>query len=183
MARDEMKDGDWKRNPPMNKTLFGFQHPVPGWNGEQLEAWRGDSLIGLTYALSRPGNAYRDWIAPFVELDDGLLETAGWTEFWLHLTETKNLPRQWMRWAHAFSQRFRKVTPGTPVDTQLFTYFLETDFVLTADKALIDTLEECRPYAPCRLPAGKLVPGGNSGVDALFEFLKSPNGPARRRRE
>ena len=76
----------------------------------------------------------------------------------------------------AFPQRFRKVTPGTPGDTQLATYFLETDFVMSADKALIDTLQECRPYAPCRLPAGKLVPAGNPGVDALFEFLDSSMG-------
>ena len=32
------------------------------------------------------------------------------------------------------AQRFRKVTPGSPGDTQLSTYFVETDVVITADK-------------------------------------------------
>ena len=98
MAREEMKEAGWKRNFFMDKTFFSFSHPVPGWNGEQFEAWRGDSLIGLTYALRQPGNAYRDWIAPFVELDTGLLRSAGWVESGTRLADKTALPRQWMRW-------------------------------------------------------------------------------------
>jgi hypothetical protein len=172
-ARKEMMDIGWKRNPSMDKTLAGFKFAVPGWHGDMVEAWRIDSLVGWTYALSRPGHAYRDWMAPFVELDDGLLRSAAWGEFWLYKADKKVLPRQWMRWAHSFAQRFRKVTPGSPGDTQLSTYFVETDVVITADKALLDILEECRPYAPCPLPDGELVPAGAPGVSKLFEFLDS----------
>jgi hypothetical protein len=172
-ARKDMIASGWKRNPPMDKTLAGFPHPVPGWRGEMVEAWRMDTLTGLTYGLARKGNPYRDWIAPFVELDDGLLDSAAWVEFWLHLTDRSALPRQWMRWAHGFAQRFRKVTPGSPGDSQLFTYFVESDVVITADKALIDILEECRPYAPCRLPDSKLVPAGGPGVASLLRMLES----------
>jgi hypothetical protein len=68
-----------------------------------------------------------------------------------------------MRWAHSFAQRFRKVTPGAPGDTQLSTYFVETDVLITADKARLEILEECQPYAPCPLPKGKLVPAGDRG--------------------
>jgi hypothetical protein len=78
-----------------------------------------------------------------------------------------------MRWAHSFAQRFRKVTPGSPGDSQLSTYFLETDVVITADKALLEILDEFRPYAPCQLPEGKLVPAGASGVANLFRMLES----------
>jgi hypothetical protein len=145
LARKEMIGLGWKRNPPMNKTLAGSEEPVPGWRGEMVEAWRVDTWLHLTYGLARYGNPYRDWIAPFVELDAGLLASADWTEFWLHLADKSAMPRQWMRWAHSFAQRFRKVTPGSPGDTQLFTYFVETDVVITADKALLDILEECRP--------------------------------------
>jgi len=173
MARKEIIEAGWKRNPPMDKTMCAFPEPTRGWNGSPFEAWRADSLSSLTFALAQRGNAYRDWIAPFVELDTGLLTSAGWIEFWIHLADTAALPRQWMRWAHAFSQRFRTVTQGTPGDCQLSTYFLETDFVVSADKALIATLEECRPYAPCTLPVGKLVPSGSPGVDALLRFLDS----------
>jgi hypothetical protein len=173
LAQKEMIDLGWKRNPSMDKTLMGFDHPVPGWRGEMVEAWRMDSLIGLTYGLSRRGNAYRDWIVPFVELDDGLLGSEAWVEFWLHLADKSALPRQWMRWAHSFAQRFRRVSPGSPCDTQLSVYFLETDVVITADRALLEILEECRPYAPCQLPEGKLVPAGAPGVADFLRLLES----------
>lgn len=170
-ARKEMMDIGWKNNPPMNKTLAGFNFPVPGWRGDLVEAWRIDSLVSMTYSLARQGHAYRDWIAPFVELDDGLLPSAAWGEFWLYLSDKTRLQRQWLRWAHSFAQRFRKVTPGSPGDTQLSTYFVETDVVVTADRALLDILEECRSYAPCPLPEGDLVPAGTPGVSQLLAKL------------
>jgi hypothetical protein len=126
----------------------------------------------MTHGLACTGGPYRDWMAPFIELDDGLLSSAAWGEFWLYATDKSALPRQWMRWAHSFAQRFRKVTPGSPGDTQLSTYFLETDVVVTADKALTEILEECRPYAPCQLPDAKLVPAGAAGVESLLRFLQ-----------
>ena len=156
----------------MDKTLAGLSFPVPGWRGDMVEAWRIDSLVGMTYALARPGHAYRDWIAPFVELDEGLLRSSAWGEFWLYLADKVTMPRQWMRWAHSFAQRFRKVSPGSPGDTQLSTYFVETDVVITADKALLEILEECRLYAPCSLPEGKLVPAGAPGVAELLRILE-----------
>ena len=173
LARQEMKSSGLKRNPPMDKTLMGSHQPIPGWSGEMVEAWRFDRLVSLTSGLARQGSAHRDWIAPFVELDDGLLASAAWVEFWLHLTDKRAMPRQWMRWAHSFSQHFRKVTSGSPGDTQLFTYFLDTDVVITADKALLDILDECRPYAPCPLPDGKLVPAGAPGVANLLRLLEA----------
>jgi hypothetical protein len=173
LARKQMISSDWKYNPPMDKTLGSLPEPVPGWNGEWVEVWRIERLASFTYGLARRGNAYRDWIAPFVELDDSLLHSAGWVEFWLHLTETRAMPREWIRWAHSFAQRFRKVSSGSPGDTQLFAYFLDTDCVITADKALLEILDECRPYAPCRLPDGKLIPAGAPGVANLVRLLET----------
>ena len=49
----------------------------------------------MTYALSRKDHAYRDWITPFVELDNGILRSGDWVEFWLYLTDKSALPRQW----------------------------------------------------------------------------------------
>lgn len=173
LARKEMIDIGWKRNPPMDKTLAGFNFPVPGWRGDMVEAWRIDSLVSMTYGLAHRGHAYRDWVAPFVEVDDRLLRSAAWGEFWLYLADKSAMPRQWLRWAHSFAQRFRKVTPGSPGDTQLATYFIETDMVITADRALIEILEECRPYAPCRLPEGRVVPVGAEGVVELLSILEA----------
>ena len=170
-ARREMIDAEWKRNPPMDKTFAAFESPMPGWRGEPFEAWRMDSWASLTHALGWQGNPYRDWIAPFVEVDDGLLRSSAWVEFWIHLADKTAMPRQWIRWAFSFAQRFRRVTPGTPGDSQLSTYFLETDVVISADKVFLEILDEIRPYAPCDLPVGRLVPGGSAGVSALFEYL------------
>src|SRR5690349_17832903 len=86
-GRKEIFDSDWKRNPPMNKTLASFKKPVPGWRGDKVEAWRIDSWASLSFGLARQGNAWRDWIAPLVELDDGLLHSAAWLEFWLYLAD------------------------------------------------------------------------------------------------
>lgn len=173
-ARKEMMEVGWKANPSMDKTLASPLHPIAGWNGEMVEAWRIESWNGVTYALSRPGHAYRDWISPFVELDDGLLNSAAWVEFWLHLVSAEALGRQWMRWAHSFAQRFRKVTDGSGADNQLFTYLLETDVVISADKAFLAILDECRPFAPRSLPVGRLVPAGTPGVEAVLSILQSP---------
>jgi hypothetical protein len=105
-------------------------------------------------------------------VDDGLLQSADWVEFWLHLVSDRALPRQWIRWGHNFAQRFRKVTPGSGGDNQLFTYLVEAYLVITADKAFLDILEECRPYAPCSLPFGSLVPAGLLGASAVLAILR-----------
>ncbi|RYD85956.1 MAG: hypothetical protein EOP84_00675 [Verrucomicrobiaceae bacterium] len=172
-ARQEIRDVGWKKSPAMDEIRVSFSEPRAGWAGDTFEPWRMDGLAGLTYALSRRGSAYRDWIASFVTIENGLLSSAEWLRFWVYEADETRMPRQWMRWAHAFSQRFRKVTPGTPADTQLATYFFDTDLVVSADKALLDTLEECRPYSPCPLPAGKLIEGGVRAVEPLLAFLKT----------
>jgi hypothetical protein len=172
-ARKEMIDLELKPSPPMYNALAGFPNPVPGWRGDKVEAWRIEGWIALTKALRRDDGAYRDWISPFVELDFGLLSSAVWLEFWLYLTDDVAMPRQYMRWAYSFSQRFRKTTPGSPGDMQLATYFPETDVVISADRALLKILEECRPYAPCQLPDGKHVAAGAPGVTDLLRYLES----------
>ncbi|MGH0288160.1 hypothetical protein [Sinorhizobium meliloti] len=176
-AREDMNATGWRRNPPMDKTVGKLPKPRPGWSGEPVEAWRLESLYGLTFGLSQTGNAYRDWIAPFVELDTGLLSSASWTKFWLHDVQVGKVPRQWMRWAHSFAQRFRTVTQGSPGDTQLFTYFLDTDIVVTGDKALLSILEECRPYSPLPLPKTLLVRGGKEGLQEMFDELQRLSRP------
>ena len=165
-------EAKWKYRP-MNETFATFDHPVPGWRGEPVEAWRTQSWMDMSAELAREGGAYRDWIGPFVDLDHGLLNSPAWREFWLYLIDKQAVPRQWMRWAHSFAQRFRKVTPGSPADTQLYTYFPDTDIVITADKALLAILEECRPYAPCPLPSGYFVPAGARGVEDALQLVGS----------
>lgn len=173
-ARREFMVAGWKINRGMDKTMVSFMEPTPGWRGDEFQMWRADALTAMTYALAIHGNAYRDWIGPFIDVDDGLLHSPDWVDFWVYGAKEKHLPRQWLRWAHAYAQRFRKVTDGTPADSQLSTYFLETDVVISADKILLTILDEIRPFAPCRLPIGHLVPGGQPGVEALLDYLAYP---------
>lgn len=169
--REEMLKGGWKHRPSMDKVLAMPISPIPGWKGDWVEAWRVERLEEITRSLTERGNPRRDWLGPYLPLEGELLFSKGWNEFWLYEAQSTDLPRQWLRWAHKFQQRFRKVSPGSSGDTQLFSYLLETDLVVSADKGLIDILDECRPYAPRSMPAAKLIHSGLPGVKELLELL------------
>lgn len=175
-ARQEIIDAGWKRNPSFDKSMVRFSFDVPGWNGDEVHIWRADSLVGLSAYLGWTGNPYRDWIAPFVEVDRGLLGSESWNRFWLYDVRETEVPRQWLRAAHSFAQRFRKVTTGSQGDTQLFTYLAETDIFLTADRVLVAIVEECRPLSPIKLPRCVLVPGGRDGLRHILVELHNRNG-------
>ena len=171
-ARNEMIEANWKRIPPLDKALVKLGGTIRGWRGDDVEAWRPEGLVAMTHALSDPGNPYHEWMVTFIALDPSFLHGPAWGTFWLYEAQKSSLPRQWLRWAHSFVQRFRRVNSGSASDTQLYTYFVETDIVVTSDKALLAILEECRPFAPVRLPAGKLLPADGPGVTSLLQMLR-----------
>lgn len=39
-ARKEMIEARWNRKPRLDEVLGGLNQPLPGWNGEMIEAWR-----------------------------------------------------------------------------------------------------------------------------------------------
>lgn len=171
--RKEMLATGWNGNLGLDEIRMAPKEKLRGWNGEPVEAWRLESLVGVTYALGRPGHPYRDWIAPFVDIDGGLLRRPEWVAFWLHDVDTQALARQWLRWGHSFSQRFRKVTSGSGGDNQLMTYLIDTDCVMTADKGFVDIIEACRPFAPKPLPTTQCVIAGEIGADAVLTQLEA----------
>jgi len=170
-ARKEIIEADWKSNPPLDKMSAMFKSPRKGWRGDAFEAWRMDGYAAWTYSLKRKEGAYWDWIEPFIELNYGLLDSPDWLAFWIYDVEESFVPREWLRWAFSFTQRFRKVTPGSPGDSQLSTYFLDSDIVISADRIFIEILDTLRAFAPCDLPKGVLIPGGFNGVQSLFDEL------------
>lgn len=169
--REEMLKGGWKGTPPMDKVMAKPSSQLPGWKGDWVAAWRVERLEEVTGHSTEVGDGRRDWLGPYLPLEGNLLSSKGWNEFWLYQVQSTDLPRQWLRWAHKFAQRFRRVSPGSSGDTQLFSYLLETDLVVSADKGLIDILDECRPYAPIRLPDARLIHAGPAGVTELSNLL------------
>lgn len=170
--RQEMIGLRLPRMPSLNTITAKLLEPHPGWSGEPVEPWRLAARRQTAFALSQAGNPYRDWLSPFIPVDEAFTSSAAWTEFWLHLTSKTALPRHWLRWAHSFVQRFRKVSSGSPGDAQLLTYLIETDVFITADKALLQILEEIRPFAPCELPVGVLVAAGPEAAEDLVSMLE-----------
>jgi hypothetical protein len=49
------------------------------------------------------------------------------------------------------------VTEGTPGDTQLGTYLVEVDIMLSADKVLVNIANRCRKDAPFTIAESRLV--------------------------
>ena len=66
-----------------------------------------------------------------------LLKSDALTHFWLHEVDSVHMPRQWLRTALYFLQRFHRVNDGTPADNQLGTYLFDVDLMLSADKNLV----------------------------------------------
>ena len=161
VGRKEIMESRWRRIPRLDEMVIRFEYQLPGWRGDPVEAWRVDGMDGISHGLAQRDHAYRDWMEPFIELDSGVLRSAAWVEFWLYLSDKSALPRRWMRWAHQFVQRFRTVTPGSAADAQLFTYFIDTDVVITADRALLQIFwTSAVPMLHANCQRGKSRPRG-----------------------
>ena len=143
--------------PKGDLPLVYFDKPVKGWRGDPVEVWRFDSFLRQSFGLANVGDPYRDWIAPFIDVDHGLLDTADWAHFWLYEADIRKMPRQWLRSTHSFAQQFRKVTEGSPADEAVFSHLAETDVIITADKALVQIMNDYRKAAPFDLPDGKVI--------------------------
>lgn len=170
--RRQMRDNKLNELIDINQPIAHLPYPARGWNGEKFEPWRIQTLVGITHSLREPISAYRDWMAPWINFEGGLLSSPDWVEFWLHRTEATRVPRQWLRAAHDMAQRFRSVNHGSIVDNQIYTYLMETDIVVTSDRIFIGILEDVRKYAPFKLPVGEIIRGGKDGVDDFFHLAR-----------
>ena len=136
-------------------------------------AWREESFKHFTTSLLLNQTTYSEWLEPLVDLNKVISQFDEWEEFWAIEVSTENLPREWLRWAHLKAQSFRKPTGGSPGDNQLFSYILETDFVISSDKVFIDLIDEIKPHAPFSytFPQTWVLPAGDQGVEKLFQYL------------
>ena len=155
--RKEVKEMGIKKPPPLDKVYSTPQVPFLGWKGDAVAAWRGHAFLSVTPALNDPAHPYTSWLDADVDVRAMLSDSAGWVSFWFYDVGLHAVPRCWLRWAFDYLQAFRKVTDGTPCDTQLATYLPEADIVLSSDGGFIDRIEECRKYAPCFLPIAECL--------------------------
>jgi hypothetical protein len=144
--------------------------PIVGWDGDHIEPWRIAAHHTFSIALSLPQGAYVDWLSPLIDL--GKLHGSSWVRFWFYEAATANMPTCWMRWAFEVLLSLRKVSDGTPCDTQLSTYLIECDHFVSADRVFVSTIRKSRDSAPVRIALPWLVPGGSDGVSALFSIIE-----------
>src|SRR5262245_27479539 len=170
--REEVNEKGIKKPLPLNKVYSTPQValstrggsrvlgsvPFLGWKGDAIAAWRVHAFLSVTPALNDPEHPYTTWLDADVDARAMLSDGGGWVSFWFYDVDLHAVPRCWLRWAFDYLQAFRKVTDGTPCDTQLATYLPEADIVLSSDGGFVDRIEECRNYAPCVLPIAERLP-------------------------
>jgi hypothetical protein len=144
---------------------------LAGWAGGQVELWRLMSA-GLWWSSLVPDGraAYRDWLAPFLDLGAVASSEASFNSLWLYELDRHEVPREWLRWAVVQLQSVRKVTPGTPGDNQIATYAYDCDVFVTGDKAFVAILDRIRPHAPKPVAHGRRL---RSEIDQSIRFRRS----------
>jgi hypothetical protein len=156
--RKGVNESGLKNPAPLSRIYSTPTVPFIGWKGDDIAAWRFETLLSVTLCLEDPEHPYTSWLDADVDVRAMLSDRAGWVSFWFYDVDHFVVPRCWLRWAFNYLQSFRKVTDGTPCDAQLATYLPEADIVLSSDSGFIDRIEECRKYAPCLLPIAERLP-------------------------
>lgn len=183
-ARREIIDQNAAGPGPLDGVRAMYQLPAPGWRGDSFAPWRGEALESLSYYLfGATEGAYLDWISPKVDLKLLHERPGAWTQFWLYDVQETEVPRQWIRWAFRYLARFRKISSGTPCDIQLSAYLPDADYIASADKIMIEFVEEARRYSPIPLAKGLSIAGSPDATALLFDAIQSVGDPAGSGRE
>lgn len=145
---------------------------APGWDGKPIEYWRLPALTITQDSLEKYAHPYREWLDGEIDVVAMLSDQGSFNKFWLYDAEAKNLPRFWLRAAFEFLQSWRRVTDGTPCDSQLATYLVEGDVVVSADRNFVYFAKRCRDEGPITIAEPLLISGDSTGVKQLLEFLE-----------
>jgi hypothetical protein len=151
-----------------------YAETVPGWDGEDFEAWRAYSESTWWRTLFiREDPTMLDWLGPWIDLDVLRRDRQGWVEFWTRQVAPDALPREWIRWAMTELQALRKVTSGTPVDNQIAMYLCDFDVFVTSDKGFADCINLMRPHAPSTIAQVSVAAAGRAAVAHVVGLLAS----------
>lgn len=142
---------------------------VPGVDG--VEEWRFAGFKTTTIALLQQRGPWIDWLGTHIDITRMLMSQKAWKNFFLHEIELDNVPRMWIRWAFETLQSMRKVTDGAPCDTQLATYLLDCDQLITSDRAFAEISWKCDDYHNWDTGKVILVRAGASALEELDSLL------------
>lgn len=157
-----------------NRATSTFAALTPGWDGNEFEAWRGQSVAHWWHALVEEGSQTAlEWLGPWLDLSIIRADPASWTQFWTREVESASVPREWIRWAMAETQATRATSRGTPGDNQLATYLVEVDYLVTTDKVFADLAQAMRPHSPVRLAEVHRSPAGSEALAYVLALLQS----------
>ncbi|MDA2892598.1 hypothetical protein PDG61_16885 [Mycolicibacterium sp. BiH015] len=153
-----------------------------GWDGTKTEAWRVD--VGSSYwfnmstSRGRPGysgpvQTNRDWIGSYIDMRSAIADPVSFATLFLEELTPEEVPRDWMRAAVAYTQTATKIGLGNPRDEQHSAYLVDADIFLSADKRLVDVLNEVRRQAPFSVAEPRVVEihGAVRKVDAIATAL------------
>lgn len=163
---------------PLNELLAKPAQAEPGWDGDSVEYWRWASLYPFRALLhdfvrGSTSHAYAQWLGYEVDWVAMYSDSASLNRFWLYDVRAAVLRRFWIRSAFEFLQQWHKVSNGTPCDSQLSTYLVESDFVVSADKNFIRFVERCRKEAPFPIARPYCLSSGKAGIADFLKHLES----------
>ena len=167
---------DWPaswRDSPLTAVSMRPSFSIRGWDSTPFEPWRFDAMNAFRTSMSTEGHPAVDWLEGVIDLQLMLFQLPSLTRFWLGDVETRRMPRHWLRWAFEFLQRQHKVSDGTPVDTQIGTYLVDADVMLSADKVFVRIATRVKEDAPFPLAQSRVVPGGAAAVEKVLEVLSA----------
>lgn len=162
---------------PLNNVMAMPIGAIPGWEGQPVEYWRIASLYSfhrLLYGILRgaQNHPYEQWLGDEVDWAAMYANDESFNRFWLYEVIPAALPRFWLRSAFEFLQQWHKVTDGTPCDSQLATYLVESDAIISADKNFIRFAERSRQYAPFPVARPYQLAGGIAGISKFLGDLE-----------
>ena len=167
LRQETLKNGPSHNTRPLDEYVVRVPKLMAKSKYTHTGEWRAESFKLYTNVLLSGKTALAEWMEPFIDRYKVFSQFDEWTQFWAIDASVHNLPREWLRWAHLKAQSFRKPTRGSPGDNQLFSYILETDFLITSDKVFIDLLNEIKPQVPFsyNMPQGRVLPAGKQGIE------------------
>ena len=84
----------------LDRATAWYLQKVPGWDGEEFEAWRaGGEVRWWKDLIAAPTPAMAEWLGPWLDLDHIRTHHPEWMTFWTREVRPDRVPREWVRWA------------------------------------------------------------------------------------